>query len=165
MVAPRRLVVALILVGVLGVAGCDGGTTPLSIPGTLRTPELVAVVEGLDPRPGPPLVHLLGGTTYDPTGATVIVHRGTLAAGSLLLAGTAPTPWYAYLAEFVPGCYALTTRGRDEGTTIVTEVGLRLTKAPGFRAPNDPGGVYVRVPSDVFCLGPDGLVTSYGEFH
>lgn len=158
----RRWVVALILAGVVGLAACDGGNTPLSIPSTLRSPELVGIVEGLDPRPGPPLYQLVGGTTYDPTGATLIVHRGTLAAGSLFLAGTAPTPWYAYLDESVAGCYALITRGRDEGTTVVTEIGLRLTKAPGFSAPDDPDGVYDRAPNDYFCLGPDGLVTGYG---
>jgi hypothetical protein len=158
----RRWVVALILVGVLGVAACDAGNTPLSIPSTLRTPELVGIVEGLDPDTRPPLVRLVGGTTYDRAGATLIVERGTLAAGSLLLAGTAPTPWYGYLDEIVPGCYALITRGREDGTTVVTEVGLRLTKAPGFSAPDDPDGVYDRAPNDYFCLGPDGLVTGYG---
>jgi hypothetical protein len=56
------------------------------------------------------------------------------------------------------------SRGRDEGTTVVTEDGLRLTKAPGFSAPNDPDGVYDR-PGDQFCLGPDGLVTGYGLIH
>jgi hypothetical protein len=151
----------LILVGVLSVAACDGGSTALSIPSTLRTPELVGVVDAVEPRSGPPIIRLVGGTTYDPTGATPIVHRGTLAAGSLLFAGTEPTPWYAYLEEFVPGCYALITRGRDDGTTVVTEIGLRLTKAPGFVAPDDPDGLYTR-PNDLFCLGPDGLVTGYG---
>ena len=158
----RRLVVALILVGVLGVAACDAGITPLAIPSTLRTPELVGIVEGLDPRPGPPLIRLVGGTTYDPAGATPVVEIGTLDAGSLLLAGTQPTPWYGYLRETVPGCYALYSRGRDDGTTVVTEVGLRLTKTPGFSAPRDPDGVYDRAPNDYFCLGPDGLVTGYG---
>jgi hypothetical protein len=103
----------------------------------------------------------VGGTTYDPTGATSIVHVGTLEAGSLLLAGTQPTPWYAHIREFVPGCYALFSRGRDEGATVVTEDGLRLTKAAGFTAPDDPDGLYTR-PGDQFCLGPDGLVTGYG---
>ena len=130
----RRCAVALILAGVLGLAACGAGDPPLSIPSTLRTPEIVGIVETVESRSGPPLVHLVGGTTYDPTGATPIVHRGSLAAGSLLLAGTQPAPWYAYLDELVPGCYGLDTRGRDEGTTVVTEVGLRLTKAPGWFA-------------------------------
>jgi hypothetical protein len=160
----RRWVVALILVGVLGVAGCDAWAPPLSIPSTLRTPELVGVVETVEPRSGPPIIRLADGTTYDPTGGTLIVRLGTLEAGSLLLAGTQPTRWYAHLREFAPGCYALSSRGRDDGTTVVTEVGLRLTKAPGFSAPNDPDGVYDR-PGDIFCLGPDGLVTGYGLFH
>jgi hypothetical protein len=160
----RRCVVALILVGVLGVAACDAGGPPLSTPNTLRTPDLVGVVDALEPRSGPPLIRLVGGTTYDPTGATPIVQLGTLAAGSLLLAGNQPAPWYAYLDEWAPGCYAMFSRGRDEGTTVVTEDGLRLTKAPGFSAPNDPDGVYDR-PGDQFCLGPDGLVTGYGLIH
>lgn len=161
----RRRVIALILAGVLGVAACDAGGPALTIPSTLRTPELAGVVETVEPRSGPPpLVRLVGGTTYDPAGATPIVQVGTLAAGSLLLAGTQPTPWYGYLEEFVPGCYALVTRGRDDGTTVVTEDGLRLTKAPGFSAPHDPNGVYER-PNDQFCLGPDGLVTGYGLIH
>ena len=167
MVMPRRadrrhFLVALILAGVLGLVGCDAGDPPLSIPSTLRTPEIVGVVGSLAPGSGVrPLIRLVGGTTFDPIGATPIVHRGTLAAGSLLLAGTQPAPWYAYLEEYVPGCYALVSRGRDEGTTVVTEDGLRLTKAPGFKAPHDPNGVYVR-PNDQFCLGPDGLVAGYG---
>lgn len=160
----NRRVIALILAGIFGVFACDTGSTTVSIPSTLRTPELVGVVETVDARSGPPLVRLVDGTTYDPTGATTIVHRGTLAAGSLLLAGTQPTPWYAYLEEFVPGCYSLVVRGRDDGTTVVTEDGLRLTKASGFSAPHDPNGVYVR-PNDQFCLGPDGLVTGYGLIH
>jgi hypothetical protein len=159
-----RLVLALVLVAVPGVAACDAGGPALAIPSTLRTPELVGVVETVEARSGPPLVHLVGGDTYDPTGATLIVHRGSLAAGSLLLAGTQPTPWYAYLEEFAPGCYALITRGRDDGATVATEDGLRLTKAPGFSAPHDPSGVYER-PNDQFCLGPDGLVTGYGLIH
>jgi len=161
----HRRVIALFLVVLLSVvAACDAGGPALAIPSTLRTPEIAAVVETVETRSGPPLVHLVDGTTYDPTGATSLVHRGTLAAGSLLLAGTQPTPWYAYLAEFVPGCYALVSRGRDDGTTIVTEDGLRLTKAPGFSAPHDPSGVFER-PNDQFCLGPDGLVTGYGLVH
>jgi hypothetical protein len=32
----------------------------------------------------------------------------------------------------------------DDGTTVITEDGLRLTKAQGFSAPYDPNGVYVR---------------------
>lgn len=160
----RRLVVALLLVAVLDVAACDAGGPALAIPSTLRTPELVGIVEGLDPDSRPPIVRLVGGDSYDPTGATLIVQRGTLAAGGLLLSGTQPTPWYAYLDEFAPGCYALITRGRDDGTTVVTEDGLRLTKAPGFSAPHDPDGLYVR-PNDQFCLGPDGLVTGYGLIH
>lgn len=159
-----RHVVALILVGGLGVAACDAGNTAVSIPSTLRTPEIVGVVQTVDTRFAPPLIRLVGGTTYDHTGATLIVQRGTLEAGSLLLAGTQPAPWYAYLDEFVPGCFALIARGRDDGTTVVTELGLRLTKAPGFSAPHDPDGVYVR-PNDQFCLGPDGLVTGYGPIH
>jgi hypothetical protein len=160
----RRRVIALILVGVLGVAACDAWDPPLSIPSTLRTPEVVGIVDAVEPRSGLPLIRLVGGDTFDPTGAIPIVEEGTLAAGSLLLAGTQPAPWYAYLEEFVPGCYALVSRGRDEGTTVVTEDGLRLTKAPGFSAPHDPDGVYVR-PNDQFCLGPDGLVTGYGLIH
>ena len=31
------------------------------------------------------------------------------------------------------GCYSLITRSRDDGTTVVTEVGLRPTKAPWLR--------------------------------
>jgi len=99
----RRWLVALILVGVLGVAGCDAGDPPLSIPGTLRTPEVVGVVDTVELRPGLPIIRLVGGDTYDPTGAILIVHRATLAAGSLLLAGTQPAPWYVYLEEYVPG--------------------------------------------------------------
>lgn len=157
----RRGVAASILVGILGVAACDGWSTPLSIPTTLRTPEIVGIVEDLDPEARPPVVRLVGGDTFDPAGATPIAHVGTLEAGSLLLAGTQPTPWYAYIREFTPGCYALFSRGRDEGATVVTEDGLRLTKAPGFAAPDDPDGLYTR-PGDQFCLGPDGLVTGYG---
>lgn len=157
----RRWALAVILVGVLHMAGCDAGDPPLSIPNTLRTPEIVRVVDAVDLRPGPPLVRLQGGDTYDPTGAILLIHSGSLAVGSLLLAGTQPAPWYAYLEEYVPGCYALVSRGRDDGTTVVTEDGLRLTKSPGFSAPHDPDGKYVR-PNDQFCLGPDGLVTGYG---
>ena len=161
----RRWLVALILVGVLGIAGCDAGNTPLSIPGTLRTPQIVGVVGSFVSRSEQlPLIRLVGGTTYDRTGATPLVEAGTLAVGSLLLAGTQPAPWYVHLDEFMPGCYGLNTRGRDDGSTVVTEDGLRLTKAPGFRAPHDPDGVYVR-PNDQFCLGPDGLVTGYGLNH
>lgn len=157
----RRSVVALLVVGVLGVDGCDGWDPPLSIPNTLRTPKIVGIVDVVEPRSGPPVIRLVGGTTYDPSGATPILQLGTLAAGSLLLAGMQPTPWYAHIDEWAPGCYAMFSRGRDEGTTVVTEDGLRLTKAPGFSAPNDPDGVYDR-PGDEFCLGPDGLVTGYG---
>jgi hypothetical protein len=160
----RRWVIALILVGAFGVTACDAGVSALEIPSTLRTPEIATLVQTLESRSGAPLVRLVDGTTYDPTGATLIVHRGTLDAGSLLLAGTQPGPWYAYLEEFASGCYALVTRGRDDGTTVVTEDGLRLTKAPGFSAPHDPDGVYVR-PNDQFCLGSDGLVTGYGLIH
>lgn len=106
----------------------------------------------------------MGGATFDPAGATPIVEIGTLGAGSLFLAGPQPTRWYAHIREFTPGCYGLITRGRDDGTTVVTEVGLRLTKGPGFSAPDDPDGVYDR-PNDRFCLGPDGLVTGYGLIH
>ena len=159
-----RPAIALILLGVLGIVACDANITGLSIPDTLRPPELVGIVETVESRSGQPLIHLVSGDTYDPTGATPIVHRGTLAAGSLLLAGKEPTPWYAYFEEFVPGCYALITGGRDDGTTVVTEVGLRLTKAPGFSAPSDPDGVYDR-PNDQFCLGPDGQVNGYGLIH
>ncbi len=159
----RRGVIALVLVGVL-VSACDAGNIALSIPDTLRIPEVAGVVEGVDPRSGPPLIRLVGGTTYDPAGATPIVQIGTLATGSLLLAGTEPTPWYGYLEEFAPGCYSLITRGRDEGATVVTEVGLRLTRAPGFSAPHDPDGLYDR-PNDKFCLGPDGRVAGYGLIH
>jgi hypothetical protein len=154
----------LILVGVLGIAACDADMTPLSIPSTLRTPEIVGVVDALEARSGPPLIRLKGGGTYDPTGAILLVQRGTLAAGSLLLAGAQPAPWYAYLEEYVPGCYALVSSGRDEETTVVTKDGLRLAKALGFSAPHDPNGVYVR-PNDQFCLGPDGRVTGYGLIH
>jgi hypothetical protein len=154
----------LILVGAFGVNACDAGDPALEIPSTLRTPEIAALVQTVEPRSGSPLVRLVDGTTYDPTGATLIVHAGSLEAGSLLLAGTQPAPWYVYLAEFVPGCYALVTRGRDDGTTVVTEDGLRLTKATGFSAPHDPNGLYVR-PNDQLCLGPDGLVTGYGLIH
>jgi hypothetical protein len=161
----RHWLIALVLVGVLGMAGCDAGDPPLSIPSTLRTPEIVGVVDGLEAASGViPIIRLVGGDTYDPTDANLIVYRGTLASGSLLLAGTQPAPWYVYLEEWVQGCYALLSRGRDEGTTVVTEDGLRLTKAPGFSAPHDPGGLYVR-PNDQFCLGPDGLVTGYGLIH
>ena len=159
-----RRVIFLILAGLFGVFACDSGSTTVSIPSTLRMPELAGVVETMELRSGPPLVRLEDGTTYDPTGATLIFHAGSLEAGSLLLAGTQPTPWYVHLGEFVPGCYALVVRGRDDGTTVVTEVGLRLTKASGFSAPHDPNGVYVR-PNDQFCLGPDGLVTGYGLIH
>ena len=157
----HHLFVALFLVAVLGVAACDAGGPALAIPSTLRAPELVGVVESVEARSGPPLIHLVGGTTYDPTGATPIVEIGTLAAGSLFLAGSQPTPWYAHLLETVPGCYGLITRGRDDGTAVVTEVGLRLTKAPDFSSPDHPNGVYDRL-NDRFCLGPDGRVTSYG---
>ena len=159
-----RGVIFLILAGLFGVFACDSGSTTVSIPSTLRMPELAGVVETMELRSGPPIVRLEDGTTYDPTGATLIFHSGSLEAGSLLLAGTQPTPWYVHLEEFVPGCYSLVVRGRDDGTTVVTEVGLRLTKASGFSAPHDPNGVYVR-PNDQFCLGPDGLVTGYGLIH
>ena len=143
------------------MAGCGAGDPPLSIPNTLRTPEIVGIVESVDSRTGPPLIHLVGGNDYDSTGAVPIVEIGKLEAGSLLLAGAQPASWYVYLRRYAPGCYALITRGHDEGTTVVTEDGLRLTKAPMFSAPHDPGGLYV-LPNDQFCLDPDGLVTGYG---
>jgi hypothetical protein len=160
----NRRVIALVLASVVGVLACDAGDPALDIPTTLRTPELVGVVETVEARSGQPLVTLADGMTYDPTGATLIVHAGTLEAGSLLLAGTQPTPWYVHLLETAPGCYGLTVRGRDDGTTVVTELGLRLTKAQGFSAPHDPSGRYAR-PNDWFCLGPDGQVTGYGLNH
>lgn len=159
-----RHAIALILLGVIGVLGCDAEIFGLSIPDTQRTPEIVGIVETVEARSGPPLIHLVGGETYDPSGATPIVQRGTLASGSLLLAGAQPTPWYAYLEEFVPGCFALVSGGRDDGPTVVTEDGLRLTKAPAFSAPHDPDGVYDR-PNDQFCLGSDGRVNGYGLIH
>jgi hypothetical protein len=158
-----RLSIALILLGI-GVLGCDAQIFGRSIPDTQRTPEIVGIVENLDAQSRLPLINLVGGGTYDANGATLIVQRGTLASGSLLLAGTHPTPWYAHLEEWVPGCFALVSGGRDDGTTVVTTDGLRLIKAPGFTAPHDPDGVYDR-PNDQFCLGSDGRVNGYGLIH
>jgi hypothetical protein len=134
----------------------------VSIPATLRTPTLVGVVEKADTlsESHPSLIHLAGGRVYDPTRSKAIVERGTLAAGSLLLAGTEPDAWYGYLLEHPPGCYYLDTRGRDDGATVVTEVGLRLPKAIGFIAPNDTDGIY-DTPNYWFCLNDKGEVTSY----
>jgi hypothetical protein len=158
----RRHVVALMLLGLLGVAACDAGCDPLSIPSTQRTAEVVGLVDSVDSqRPGAPLIHLASGQTYDSTGATRLIEVGTLEAGSLVLAGTQPTPWWAHMLEYVPGCYAIVVRGRDDGATVVTEIGLRLTKAPGFSAPHDPDGIYDR-PNDQFCINREGQVIGYG---
>jgi hypothetical protein len=136
----------------------------VSIPATLRTPTLVGVVEKADPltESHPPLIHLAGGRVYDPTGSRRIVERGNLEAGSFLIAGTQPDPWYGYLTEDRPGCFGLDTRGRDEGATIATEVGLRLPKAPGFTAPGDTDGIY-ETPNYSFCLNDKGEVTEYNH--
>jgi hypothetical protein len=157
----RRDIIALML-GVLGVVACDAGIEPLSIPRTQRTAERVGVVERVEPRTGAPLLHLVGGASYDPTGASPIVQIGSLEVGSLVLAGTQPTPWWASMLEHPLGCFAIVVRGRDEGATIATEIGIRLTKAPGFSAPHSDGdGLYDR-PNEPFCLDRDGRVLGYG---
>ncbi len=158
----HRLKWAIAGLAVIALAGCGAWQTPVSIPATLRTPTLVGVVEKADPltESHPPLIHLAGGRVYDPTGSRAIVERGSLDPGSLLIAGTQPDPWYGYLVERGPGCYRLVTRGRDDGATVATEVGLRLQKAPGFSAPNDTDGIY-DTPSYHFCLNDKGEVTSY----
>jgi hypothetical protein len=148
----------------LALAACGAWQSQVSIPATLRTPTLVGVVERADAlsESHPPIIHLIGGRDYDPSTSKAIIQRGNLGAGSLLLAGTEPDTWYGFLLENPPGCYYLDTRGRDDGATVVTEVGLRLLKAPGFTAPNDTDGVF-DTPNYIFCLNREGQVTSYNH--
>jgi len=156
----RRWQWAIAGLAVLALAGCGFWQSPVSIPATLRTPTLVGVVERVETRVGPPLIHLVGDGTYDITGSTDLTGAGDPKQGTLFLAGTSPSSWYGYVNEDRPGCFGLDTRGRDEGATIATEVGLRLTKAPGFTAPGDTDGIY-ETPNNSFCLNDKGQVTSY----
>ena len=113
-------------------------------------------------------------------GSTTVVYRAGQAVGDLLLAGTGPErPWIALVApgtltrsDLPPGCFALWSRGTDEGDWIQTDVGLRLRKAPGFDPgllPETPGGpVPTAHPGlryegigQAFCLNSEGLVTAH----
>lgn len=136
--------------------GPEPGTDPHAAP----HPELASVVTAVELAPDVLLVHLANGQTYDPTKAGEFLAVGTLAAGSLFLAGTQPAPWYGHIQEWTPGCYRLDTRGLDRGATIATEAGLLLTKTPDFVAPDDTDGVY-DTPLYVFCLDKDGRATAY----
>lgn len=98
------------------------------------------------------------------------------AVGDLLLAGSGPDPWLAFLApaaesDLPADCYAVYGYATDEGDWIQTDIGLRLRKAPGF----DPGilpdtpdgpvppprpGLRYEGPGQVFCVNREGLVTA-----
>lgn len=149
------------------VAGCDSGFLDfVNIPSVQRTATTAGIVASVESHEGPPGVVLADGQRILLKGSTPLVTIGTIERGGLFLAGDEPEPWYAFVTEAVPGCFALITRGNDAGPDIVTELGLRLTKTADFVAPVDANQKYVAVPGFPFCLDSNGHVFSYDrEYH
>ena len=160
-----RICVAILLLGTAG--GCDSGFLDfVNIPSDQRTATTAQVVASVEIREGPPIVVLADGQRIPLEGLKPLVQLGTLARGGLFLAGDDPEPWYGFIEERVPGCFALITRGNDAGPDIVTELGLRLTKTADFIAPVDENQKYIAVPGFPFCLDSSGHVFSYDrEYH
>ena len=147
--------------------GCDSGFLDfVNIPSVQRTATTAGIVASVEFREGPPIVVLADGQRISLEGSKQLVQVGTLARGGLFLAGDDPEPWYGFILEAVPGCFALITRGDDAGPDIVTELGLRLTKTADFVAPVDENQKYRAVPGFPFCLDSRGRVFSYDrEYH
>jgi hypothetical protein len=158
---------AVMLIGSIAlVVGCSPA---LSIPDKQRQPDAVGVVASQSYTPNVGLaVTLEDGRTMTFQDWNAIALTGSVpTAGDLLMAGTSDgQAWAISIArarseDAPPDCFALTTRGIDEGSGIVTEVGIRLVRTPDFDRGLGRNGHY-DAPITPFCLDAKGVATRYG---
>jgi hypothetical protein len=154
-----RFVLALTVVSAVAL-GCDQFRKPLTIPADQRQVELAGIVQSVAADGSQ--VTLTDGSTVALDPHEQVFAVGSLGLGALFLGGV-NEPWYGYTSMRTgPDCYRLSTRGRDDGATVATELGVQFVKAPGFVGNGDGKGILAD-PSSSFCLDRDGRVTSYGK--
>jgi predicted small lipoprotein YifL len=155
------------MVSVVALAGC--GVGPLHLPDEQRRADTVALVAAQVLEPGVGLVVTLEGgqTATFPDWGAVALNGSVPRVGDLLMSGTtngktwAVSIYPATAEDAPPGCFRLLTRGRNDGSGIVTELGLRLDRAPEFKQGWGKKGEYDAV-NIAFCLDAKGVATSFG---
>jgi hypothetical protein len=145
----------------LGLGACDAGTSPLDIPGEVRTADLSGIAQSTSHGQNGSEILLAGGRRVETSGLRPFFSFGVLRSGALVLAGTGDDPWYGFTSQTVDKCFQLPTRGVVEGDWILTELGVRIPKAATFTARGDTDGV-LDDPTKWFCLNSEGEATSYG---
>ena len=122
------LLMALAIAVILVVASRD----EWKIPGDQRTAGVAGIVRSIGVDDGQ--VVLFDGTRIRIKGRQRLLQIGTFREGSFLLAGETRDPWYVTITDHHPdGCFAISTLGQDEGTTIATGLGIRFAKAANYR--------------------------------
>jgi hypothetical protein len=133
-----------------------------------RTPTVAGVIQSSENVDGVWVYQLEGGETveidFDET-VTLPRSSGGGDPGTLLFHGDGNNAWYMGLAPSSDG-YQFDAAARDDGTHIVFENGLRLSKAPGFDGRGWPqDGRYDSPASECcfapFCINAQGQVTAY----
>jgi hypothetical protein len=163
----RRFAGLLVLFGVIAViSGCWAAQ---NIPGKQRDPDTVGIVASQVLTPDAGLVVTLedGQTrTFRDWGAIAL--KGSVPrVGDLFMSGTTDGQSWAIdiqpatAEDAPPGCFQLLTGGKDEGSQIVTALGLRLDRAPDFKQAYGQKGLYDG-PNIAFCLDANGVATSWG---
>lgn len=171
----------------LALVGMTVGACSRVVPGPY-TPSITGLIESIEPTAdGGWQFRLKSGATFkakpgqDGHFRQVYVPASmlTVAGGGrddLLLGGTDQAgDWFAIIpptsrTDLPSDCYELDGWGTDEGDSILTDVGLRLSKAAGFDPeilPLTPGGfvptthpgMRYEATQQVFCLDTAGEVT------
>lgn len=151
------LLMALAIAVILVVASRD----EWKVPGQQRSVNVAGIVRsiGVDDAP----ILLFNGSSIRIKGRQQLLQIGTFREGSFLLAGEAPDPWYVTITGHHPdGCFAISTLGRDEGTTIATGLGIRFAKAATYRNYGPSTGL-LNDPLGQFCLDDTGAVIWYDK--
>ena len=157
----------ILMVSIVVLVGCWAGA--LDISGVQRRADTVGLVASQVFIPSDGLVVTLEGgqmMTF-PDWRAVALNGSVPRTGDLLMSGTtngklwAVSIYPATSEDAPPGCFQLSTRGRNDGSGIVTELGLRLDRAPDFKQGWGEKGQY-DAPMVSFCLDAKGVATSYG---
>ena len=166
-IAPRFAQVGILITSMVVLVGC--WASALDIPRVQRQADTVGLVASHVLMPSGDLVVTLedGQTRTFPYWGDVALNGSVPRVGDLLMAGTTEGELWAVSVEPAtsedapPGCFRLVTRGRNDGSGIVTELGLRLERALDFGQGWGQKGQYdaVNLP---FCLDAKGVATSFG---
>jgi hypothetical protein len=156
----RRLSGPVALTAVVLLNACGFYQPALALPEHQRAVEFASLARSVAADGS--VANLADGRAIDLRVGTPAFDIGTIQAGSLVVGGTTES-WFGYTAtKFPADCFVLYTRGRDEGTWVTTELGVRFSKAPEYDPGSDLDGV-LDEPTAHFCLNARGELTSYGH--